>query len=51
MDLIRRQRHQAAYAELASQLIGPKEVAEAVRVADAVVEGVKQLLRVLRPRA
>ena len=49
MDLVRRQRHEAEYGELASQVIGPREVAEAVRVADAIVAGVKATLRTESP--
>lgn len=45
IDLVRRQRHQAEYGELASQAIGPREVAEAARVATAVVGGVQRLLK------
>ena len=44
IDLVRRQRHQAEYGELASQMIGAPEVMEALRVATAVVDGVKRLL-------
>ena len=45
MDLVRRQRHEAEYGELASQAIGPSEVAEAARVAEVIVAGVKAKLR------
>lgn len=51
MDLIRRQRHQAECAELASQMIGPSEVAEATRVATAIVDGVKALLQRSKKRS